>query len=301
MYKLIYCLLLIVNFSTYAKSRPLKVLYEFKDFDETRNMVLIFDDTSSLCVYNRIDFDSELLTRNSFGVDATNGQIKRISLDIKAYDSIGKTVYRNFNSEQIICREPSYGKLPSFTIIDQWETINWVINKKKRKWINGIKCQKAIGEFRGRVYTAWFADSIKVPYGPWKLFGLPGLIVYAHDKDKQIEFKIIDIEKIRSGYEIDPIFGDTVVSMKEYVDYNDKRSWHFYTKFKSAAKEYSEMMGMEEVRIDNYSRYSSFYQERQKQLERKYEFEADGYLFNQSRFKEKSKANQKSETYNYDK
>ena len=66
--------------------------------------------------------------------------------------------------------------------------INWNI-KEEFKELNTIKCQKAIGYFRGRLYTVWFANDIPVPYGPWKLQGLPGLILEAEDNKGQVFLK----------------------------------------------------------------------------------------------------------------
>ncbi len=62
--------------------------------------------------------------------------------------------------------------------------INWVLKREKKK-IGGILCHKATTNFRGRNYIAWYAPSIPSSFGPWKLGGLPGLILQAHD-DKQL-------------------------------------------------------------------------------------------------------------------
>ena len=65
--------------------------------------------------------------------------------------------------------------------------INWVISNEF-KIVGKYNCQKANGNFRGRDYTAWFAVEIPLPYGPWKLNGLPGLILEAYDTNKEIYF-----------------------------------------------------------------------------------------------------------------
>jgi GLPGLI family protein len=63
--------------------------------------------------------------------------------------------------------------------------MNWKIEKETKK-IGSLLCKKATTTFRGRTYTAWFAPDIALPYGPWKLNGLPGLIVEAYDTDKYV-------------------------------------------------------------------------------------------------------------------
>lgn len=54
--------------------------------------------------------------------------------------------------------------------------------------ISGLKCQKAIGEWKGRIYNVWFCPDLPFKAGPWKLNGLPGLIINAQDTKNQVSF-----------------------------------------------------------------------------------------------------------------
>lgn len=79
-------------------------------------------------------------------------------------------------------------RLPAF----EWQILS------ESKDILGYKCQKALGEFRGRKYIAWFAPSILISDGPWKFCGLPGLILAVEDTDKYFVFTCIDIKNNQS-------------------------------------------------------------------------------------------------------
>ena len=60
------------------------------------------------------------------------------------------------------------------------EAPKWEI-KQDIKEILGYQCQLATCDFRGRQWNVWFTPEIPVKEGPWKLFGLPGLVLEASD------------------------------------------------------------------------------------------------------------------------
>jgi GLPGLI family protein len=69
----------------------------------------------------------------------------------------------------------------------EFPKIDWEILTEK-KIIKGISCQKAKGDCLGRTYEAWFAPAIGLHSGPWKLAGLPGLIIEATDSKQEVSF-----------------------------------------------------------------------------------------------------------------
>jgi GLPGLI family protein len=64
--------------------------------------------------------------------------------------------------------------------------------------ILSFPCQKAITHFKGRDYEAWFTPEIPRSDGPWKLHGLPGLILRASDSRNQYVFECSGIEQNHS-------------------------------------------------------------------------------------------------------
>lgn len=55
--------------------------------------------------------------------------------------------------------------------------------------ILSYSCQKAMCHFKGRDYEAWFTAEIPRNEGPWKLYGLPGLILKAADSQGHYTFE----------------------------------------------------------------------------------------------------------------
>ena len=74
----------------------------------------------------------------------------------------------------------------------------------KMKWkmlgkdsvIAGYPCQLAETNFRGRTWKAWFTLDIPISNGPWKLGGLPGLILKATDHTGWFDFDCAGIQNI---------------------------------------------------------------------------------------------------------
>jgi len=81
----------------------------------------------------------------------------------------------------------------NFLVEDNYPDFNWNITSETKN-IAGYPCIKATTSYRGRTWVAWFTPQIPISFGPWKLFGLPGLIVEAYDTDNKYTFKPIKIE-----------------------------------------------------------------------------------------------------------
>lgn len=60
-------------------------------------------------------------------------------------------------------------------------------------------CRKATCRFKGREYEAWYTPEIPRSEGPWKLQGLPGLILKANDIRNQYTFECTGIQKNTDG------------------------------------------------------------------------------------------------------
>ena len=56
-------------------------------------------------------------------------------------------------------------------------------------------CQKAKTTYRGRTWTVWYTEDLPYPEGPWKLCGLPGVILKAQDAKGDFSFSAFKIGK----------------------------------------------------------------------------------------------------------
>ena len=82
--------------------------------------------------------------------------------------------------------------------------IDWKVSGDTATF-GGLHCQKATGHFRGRDYIVWFCPDLPVHTGPWKLNGLPGVIVDAHDTKNEVVFAFDGVEKTAPSLKIQSI------------------------------------------------------------------------------------------------
>ncbi len=90
------------------------------------------------------------------------------------------------------------GKFLSLGFIyeEEMKVPKWVIHSDKRN-IMGYDCQKATTDYLGRKWIVYFTLDIPINKGPWKLWGLPGLIIEAIDSQNIFRFRLNGFEKLK--------------------------------------------------------------------------------------------------------
>lgn len=116
--------------------------------------------------------------------------------DVQQYisgDPEGLPVYKLHAEKRILFKTTSPLARGFCVVEDTLGAIQWMIHEDKKQF-GLLVCQKATGIFRGREYEAWFAMDIPISSGPFKLGGLPGLILEARSMDGEVEFLFQGLE-----------------------------------------------------------------------------------------------------------
>jgi len=82
-----------------------------------------------------------------------------------------------------------------FTFEDEIIKPQWTITGEE-KVILGYPSIRAIANYRGREWIAYFTPEIPISRGPWLLWGLPGLIVKAYDSENLFRFELVGFEQV---------------------------------------------------------------------------------------------------------
>lgn len=93
--------------------------------------------------------------------------------------------------------------------------LEWTVGDST-KTVLGYECIMAQTDYHGRHWTVWFAPEIPLHDGPWKLCGLPGLILEAEDLTGQHSFTATGIEN--SNQAMYPIYQPDKYDKMDRID-----------------------------------------------------------------------------------
>lgn len=108
--------------------------------------------------------------------------------DVMIMPDTANQVYTNLSSGLLFSQETDL-RQKIFFVSDSLYPMKWEIGPEEKK-IDSMTCIRASCRYRGRDYIAWFASEIPVPYGPWKMGGLPGLIVELQDAEENLVIRL---------------------------------------------------------------------------------------------------------------
>jgi GLPGLI family protein len=156
-------------------------------------------------------FGSQIIEENSkdkYNADSTKSEINLL----KSFEIY---VQKDYSSRKMHSTEYVLSK--RFYVKDTLQNLQWELGTNN-KTIGKFMCQNAFVNFRGRKYEAWFCSDIPVPSGPWKLHGLPGLILEAKDSTGEVHFAFesIHIPTEKTSF----MRLSNISSTIEYTDYS---------------------------------------------------------------------------------
>lgn len=125
---------------------------------------------------------------------------KFLSRELRNECFIDQTILQGFPSGKMTVISPIAPNLYTYT--ETAYPFPWAISEEIDT-IAGYECHKATATYGGRDWTAWYTTEVPVPFGPWKLTGLPGLVVEAVSNDGIHSFILTTL---RQGSSVIPTF-----------------------------------------------------------------------------------------------
>ncbi|MBS1548418.1 MAG: GLPGLI family protein [Bacteroidetes bacterium] len=101
--------------------------------------------------------------------------------------------------------------------------INWKI-QNEYKTLLGFKCKKATTSHLGRNWEAWFTEEYPFALGPYKFYGLPGLILQLNDTKNDYNFEAFRIKKYKNKV--------YTFNSQPYLKVDKNKFWEIYNQDK---------------------------------------------------------------------
>ena len=188
-------------FSTNAQTQRFTYEYKFA-IDSTRkdslkSELMILDVSKSGSKYysqTKYESDSILMAEINKSIKMGSGSLQIKSPGYRG--SVNYTIEKNYPDYKtyLLTNIGAIGGNSKYKVFDD-RKITWKILPDKQK-IGEFHTQKAEATFAGRKWIVWFTTEIPFQDGPYKLRGLPGLIVKAESADKTHIMELKGIKKL---------------------------------------------------------------------------------------------------------
>ena len=101
-------------------------------------------------------------------------------------------IYRNLEKGKFTTYSTVFGT--HYLITEDITIPDWTMYEDSTITVLGMECKKATTNFRGRYWEVWYTEEIPISQGPWKLCGLPGMILKANSP----KFMLIEATGIKN-------------------------------------------------------------------------------------------------------
>ena len=102
--------------------------------------------------------------------------------------------FKNFPAGRVTTLDELAGDICRLRCEEPAEKPQWTLTQDTLTLL-GYHCTRATTQFKGRQWSAWYTTDIPVSEGPWKLCGLPGLILKAEDDEGHYRFTADGLEQ----------------------------------------------------------------------------------------------------------
>ena len=160
--------------------------------------------------YSNYRLDSVISTMDSTKI--TNNDFGRLYARWRGPNAVKEYMFTNLAERNITFHGRVF--IDNYIYNEEIPEIEWVMAEGVDT-VCGYVCHEAVCDFRGRRWTAWYADDIALSDGPWKFNGLPGLILKIEDATGDHKFLAITVRRSDR-----PIYRDVkdpfTIERKEY-------------------------------------------------------------------------------------
>ncbi|GAA5094409.1 hypothetical protein GCM10023210_26030 [Chryseobacterium ginsengisoli] len=188
--------MIFLNLVSLCSAQDYRFTYNYKSIPDTlrkdsvinEEMVLDVDPDKSLFFSLR-----KFISDSTMAEDAKKGLMTMPDQNIHTRYIIKK----NYSDSKVSLTTDEFSTAYKFVIADE-RKLNWKLLPQK-EIISGYECQKAELIFGGRIWSAWFTETIPFHDGPYKFRDLPGLIVKIEDSKGYHSFQLKEVKKTISS------------------------------------------------------------------------------------------------------
>ena len=172
-------------------------------------------DVSSFRGYGTYRHNMELKEAGDSGLTEElikTGRIGKVFSDVPS-SAIRCSIFKNMTSKNITTIDHIYMQ-GMYEYEESFNAFNWQITAETDT-INNYVCQKAICDFGGRTWEAWFTSELPFSDGPYKFCNLPGLILNVADTENHYSWKFLSIERPSELMMVYEVINDRIQTTKE--------------------------------------------------------------------------------------
>lgn len=173
-------------------SAYLAVTYRFKYRQEAKDDSLRMEDLMDLQLGRKYN---AFYSKNLRDLDQENTKSLKTTMQFTPIpeEYVGFDILLNHSAKswQVTNRIPYTSQVIEYD--EQAPKIKWKYLSNDTATVMGYLCHAAECEYGGRTWKVYYADKIALPYGPWKLYGVKGLVMKAVDGDHDFEFEAVGL------------------------------------------------------------------------------------------------------------